>query len=159
MESQEFGGNIKMVKVGNLRLTKAQKKRIFHLPIKQTVIVPSTSGIISQKTISKTQMNIRVNDVRRFLSKNFGGYTSVKATGGFILLKNGKLVKEKVVKVTSFSTKGNFKQFRPIVIKQIGIWGNKWKQESIGYEYEGDLFIITPPKTKTAKIKVIKKKK
>lgn len=149
-----------MAKVGNLRLTKGQKKRTFHLPVKQTIIVPSTSGIKTQKKISKAQLNTRVNNVRKFLSKKFGGFTSVKGTGGFIL-KNGQLVKEKVVKVTSFSTKQSFKGNRPKVIKQIGVWGNKWKQEAISYEHEGDLFIITPPKRKMKAVKkrMIKKKR
>ncbi len=134
-----------MVKIGNLKLTKKQKKRTFHLPIQQVVIVPSTSGIKDQKKITQIQLSKRVNNVRRFLSNRFGGFTSVRATGGFVL-RNGKLVKERVIKVTSFATKKDFKKHRPEVLQQIGRWGKKWKQESVGYEHEGDLFIIEPPK-------------
>lgn len=134
-----------MVKVGNLKLTEKQRRRTFHLPIEQTVIVPSTSGVRTQKKISEAQLKTRVNNVRRFLSSRFGGYTSVKAVGGFVL-KDGKLVKEKAVKVTAFASKEDFKKKRGQVIRQVGVWGNKWKQESVGYEHEGDLFIISPPK-------------
>ena len=141
-----------MVKVGNLKLTENQKKRTFHLPVEQAVIVPSTSGVNSQSNISKSQLDTRVNNVRRFLSDKFGGYTSVKATGGFVL-KDGKLVKEKVVRVTSFATKKSFDKNRSKVIKQVGAWGNKWKQEAVSYEHEGDLFIITPPKVKRTIVK------
>lgn len=134
-----------MVKVGKLNLTPEQKKRTFHLPIQQSVIVPSTSGIKAQRKISQAELNKRVNNVRRFLSKRFGGFTDVRSTGGFIL-KNGKLVKERVIKVTSFSTKPAFKKNKSEVIKQIGKWGKKWKQESVSYQHEGDLFIIGPKK-------------
>ena len=75
-----------------------------------------------------------------------------KATGGFVL-KDGKLVKEKVVRVTSFATKKSFDKNRSKVIKQVGAWGNKWKQEAVSYEHEGDLFIITPTKVKRTIVK------
>lgn len=143
-----------MVRVGKLNLTPEQKKRTFHLPIRQSVFVPSTSGIKSQKRISQAQMKNRVNNVRKYLSQRFGGFTDVKATGGFVL-KNGKLVKERIVKVTAFSTKKDFKKHGGNVIKQVGSWGKKWKQESVSYTNEGDLFIIEP--SKNGPLKVMKK--
>lgn len=143
-----------MVKIGKLNLTPEQRKRTFHLPIRQSVFVPSTSGIKSQKRISKAQTQNRVNEVRKFLSKRFGGFTDVKATGGFIL-KNGKLVKERIFKVTSFSTKKDFKKHGSSVINQVGKWGKKWRQESVSYTNEGDLFIIEP--SKNGPLKVMKK--
>ena len=144
-----------MVKVVKLNLTKDQKKRTFHLPIEQAVIVPSTSGIKDQKRISRSQLSKRVNNVRKFMSRRFGGFTEVKATGGFIL-RDGKIVKERVKKVTSFATIKDFKKHKSSVIRQIGKWGKKWKQESVSYEHEGDLFIIEPPKR--GSVKVIKRK-
>ena len=140
-----------MVKVGKINLTPGQKKRTFHLPIQQSVIVPSTSGVKTQTKLTQVKLNKRVNNVRTFLSKRFGGYTSFKATGGFVL-RNGKLVKERVVKVTSFSTKQDFKKHGPEVIKQVGSWGKKWKQESVSYQNEGDLFIIEPSKRGSPKV-------
>ncbi len=149
-----------MAKVGNLKLTEEQRKRTFHLPIEQAIIVPSTSGIKTQRKISKAKLNKRVNNVRRFLSNRFGGYTSVKTIGGFVL-KDGKLVKERAVKVTAFATRKDFKKNRGEVIKQIGSWGRKWQQESVGFEHEGDLFIIEPPKRGAVKVmrKVISPKR
>jgi len=136
-----------MVKVGRIQFTKEQSKRTFHLPIEQAVIVPSTSGVKSQRKVSSKVLSRRVNNVRRFLAGRFGGFTDVKKTGGFIL-RGGKLQKERVVRVTSFASRKAFKKNRPAVIRQIGIWGKKWKQESVGYEHEGDLFIIEPPKNR-----------
>ena len=149
-----------MPKIGSLKLTKEQERRTFHLPVKQSVIVPSTFGIKEQKKISQAKMTTRVNNVRRFLSSRFGGYTSVKAVGGFVL-KDGKLVKEKVVRVTPFATKKDFKKHRSSVINQVGTWGKRWKQEAVSYEHEGDLFIIEPPKSGAVKVmrKVLPSKK
>jgi hypothetical protein len=138
---------IKRKKVGRIKLTAEERKRVFYLPIENVIYVPSTYGIKKQKAISDKEMERRVNDTRTYLSKKFGGYTSVEATGGFVL-KNGKLIKERVVKVTSFSTKRKFNKDEPELINQVGKWGNKWGQESISYENEGDLFIIRPPKKK-----------
>lgn len=138
---------IKSKKVGKIQLTPEERKRTFYLPVENVVYVPSTSGVKTQRKISKKEMNGRVNETRAYLSNKFGGYTSAEATGGFVL-KDGKLVKERVVKVTSFSTKKDFNKEEPELINQVGKWGNKWKQESISYENEGDLFIIQPPKEK-----------
>lgn len=144
-----------MVKVGRLNLTEDQRKRTFHLPEEQAVIVPSTSGVKTQTRISPAKLNTRVNNVRRFLAQRFGGFTDVKARGGFVL-RNGRIVKERVIVVRSFATTKDFKKFQPEVVRQIGQWGRKWKQESVSYEHEGDLFIIEP-RSKNAKVKVMKK--
>jgi len=136
---------VKCKKVGKVCLTKEERKRTFYLPVENAIYVPSTYGVKDQKKVSDKEMEKRVNEVRTYLSKKFGGYTSVEATGGFVL-KDGKLVKERVVKVTAFSTKREFNKDEPELINQVGRWGNKWKQESISYENEGDLFIIRPPK-------------
>ena len=87
------------------------------------------------------------------MASRFGGFTDVRATGGFIL-RDGKIVKEKVVKVTSFATKNAFKKNEQQVIKQIGLWSKKWKQQSVSYQNEGDLFIISPSK----KVRKVKKR-
>jgi hypothetical protein len=138
---------VKCKKIGKVCLTREERKRVFYLPIENVIYVPSTYGVKKQRVISDKEMEKRVNETRTYLSKKFGGYTSVEATGGFVL-KNNKLVKERVVKVTSFSTKREFNKDEPELINQVGRWGNKWGQESISYENEGDLFIIRPPKKK-----------
>ena len=138
---------IKSKKLGKIKLTADERKRVLYLPIENIIYVPSTYGIKDQKKISDKEMQKRVDETRKYLADKFGGYTSAEATGGFVL-KNGKLVKERVVKVTSFSTKNEFNKDEPELINQVGRWGNKWKQESISYENEGDLFIIKPPKEK-----------
>jgi len=151
-----------VVETKKLRMTKEARSRTFHLPVEQAVIVPSTSGVKTQRKISKSEMSERVRNVRRYLSDRFGGYTSVKAVGGWVQRKDkkdhGRLIKEKAVKVTAFAEKKDFNKHRPKVIKKIGSWGKKWKQESVSYEHEGDLYIISPPKNKR-KITPIHRKK
>ncbi len=144
-----------------VKLTKDQKSRTTFLPVEQSITVPSTSGVKEQKKISNSQMTARVNNVRRFMSK-FGGFTDVKARGGFVLKKTddpkekGRLVKEKVVVVRAFATKKDFKKHEPEIIKQVGKWGKSWKQDSVSYEHEGDLLIIKPPENSNSKPKVMK---
>lgn len=127
-----------------------------YLPIEQAVIVPSTSGAKNQRKVSNAVFKKRVNNVRRFMSKRYGGFTDVQETGGFTL-KNGTLVREKIVKVTSFSTKANDKKHKKELMNQIHNWRNKWKQESVGYEREGDLYIVEPMKKRL--VKKMKKKR
>jgi len=112
-------------------------KGAFKLPIETAVYVPSTKK--GQKKIKQIVMKKRVQNVRKFLSQKYGGYTSIKAIGGYIG-KKGKLIKEPVVKVTSFSTKKAFVKNRPIIKKKLLYWKKKWGQESMGYEHEGDLY-------------------
>jgi hypothetical protein len=131
----------KKIDFGRIGLPKSERKKSMYLPVENVVYVPSTYGEKDQKKISKAEMDSRVAEVKRFLSNNFGGYTSVKATGGYVI-RDGKVVNEKVVKVTSFSTKKDFKKNKLKLFNQIGKWGKDWKQESVGYEHEGDLYYI-----------------
>jgi hypothetical protein len=126
--------------VGTLKLTARQKEQAFHLPVEQAVLVPSTKS--GNKAISKTEYNKRVQEVKKFLSQKFGGYTSVKGQGGYYSDKKG-IVKEKVTRVVSFSEKDNFKKNKQHLLKKLGSWSKKWGQESMGYENEGDLYYIS----------------
>jgi len=127
--------------VGKLQLPKSERKNSLYLPVENVVYIPSTYGVKEQKNVSKAEMDKRVGEVKTFFSNNFGGYTSVKATGGYVL-KNGKLVNESVIKVTSFSTKEDFEKNKSKLFNQIGDWGKDWGQERVGYENEGDLYYI-----------------
>lgn len=117
-----------------------KQKGSFHLPLETIIYVPSTTR--GTRKISATTMKNRIAETRFFLARLFGGYTSVRATGGYVMKKNKKLVKEKVVKVTSYSTKSAFRKGRSKLIRQIGSWKRKWGQESIGVEFEGDMFYL-----------------
>ena len=123
-----------------LKLTPRQKKRSFHLPVEQAVIVPSTQG--KTKGISDTKLRTRVNEVKKYLSNKFGGYTAVKGQGGYYSKGKG-LIQERVVKVVSYAEEDKFKKNKPKLIKKLGAWRKKWGQENIGYEHEGDLYYFS----------------
>jgi hypothetical protein len=110
-----------------------------HFQVEQIVYVPSTNK--AQKQISQMQMKARVVEVKKFLSRLFKGYTSIKAEGGYTTNRN-RLVTEGVVKITSYAKRDDFEKYRGIVHKKLKSWGRKWGQESMGYEVEGDLYYI-----------------
>lgn len=133
-------------------MTKVKK-----LPIEQAIIIPSTKG--ADKSISQTEMNKRVNAVRKFLSQKFGGYTSVKGMGGWYSDDKKKLIKEDIVKVTGFSSIKDYKRNKNVLAKQISKWGNKWGQESMGYEKEGDLFLYDTKRKIKLKARIRRRKR
>jgi len=121
-------------------------KLISRLEDETAIYIPSTEGIKNQKIISNTAFKRRVRNVRRYLSV-FGGYTSVKTMGGYVL-KGGKVVRERGVKVTAFADRNVFKKNKTKLINKASEWRKKWKQDSVGLEYEGDLYFIGSPRKK-----------
>jgi len=126
-------------------VTRKLYKNAFHLPVETAVYVPSTTK--GNKKVSKTILNKRVRNVRIYLSDKYGGYTSSKGVGGYVM-KDGRLVKEGVVRVSSFATEKDFKKNVPVVRQKLKTWGKKWKQEAVGYEHEGDMYYIKSKKDK-----------
>lgn len=106
-----------------------------------TVVVPSTKGVREQRPLSRGEMNERVDLVRRYLSKLFGGYTSVNATGGYVM-KDGRLIHENVVNVTSFGDKAIALRNRGALVRKLKRWCIEFGQESLGMIWETDFIII-----------------
>lgn len=131
-----------------LRIPKLFKKKTTRLDAEMAIMVPSTKGIKAQKNISKSAMEGRVNEVRKYFSNQFGGYTSVKAIGGYVKQQDGKLVKEKVTRVSSFGDKDTAKKHGGDVVKKAGCLAKKWQQETVGLEWEGDFYLVPPHKGK-----------
>lgn len=115
-------------------------KASFELPIECIVYVPSTKD--ANAIIPKNEMQQRVKEVQKFLSNIFGGYSSANVDGGYVSSDKG-LIQEDVVKVTAFATKDAIQKNMPKLVKRIQQWCNQWSQESIGFEFEGDLFYIS----------------
>jgi len=119
---------------------KGFRKSDTYLPIEQAVLVPAT---IHDKLISPAQRRKRINTVKKYLSNNFGGFTSVSAHGGYYSGDLKKVIQEPVTVVTSFGTKKAYTKNKAKLKKQIRAWGKKWHQESMGYELEGDLYYLS----------------
>jgi hypothetical protein len=113
--------------------------KMFQLPLEMVIYVPSTQDV--DKVISVDKMDKRVDEVKIYLANKFGGYTSADKLGGFVD-STGNLVNEDVVQVTSFSTKEAYAENKEELIQQLAKWCEEWGQESIGFEFEGDLMYV-----------------
>ena len=118
--------------------------KMFHLPIELTIYVPSTQDV--DKVVSKSEMTQRVNEVKNYLGKTFGGFSASDVQGGFVA-SDGNIVNENIIKVVSFAQKEDYENNKEELVKKITEWAEKWGQEAIGLEYEGDLYYV-PEKLK-----------
>jgi hypothetical protein len=113
--------------------------KMFHLPIEVSVYVPSTQDV--DKVVSKSEMKLRVDEVKKYLASLFGGFSSSTVEGGF-LASDGKVVKENVERVVSFAPKEDFEKNKEALVQKASEWATKWGQEAIGLEHEGDLYYV-----------------
>lgn len=107
------------------------------LPLQFGLIVPSTKD--NDKKISSKEFEKRVDNTKSFFSKTFGGETSVKSEGGFVL--NDKLIKEKTVIVESSTTTKSFNNNRKKLEDYVKNKQKSWKQNSLLFKIEGEDFI------------------
>jgi hypothetical protein len=116
-------------------------KGSFELPMEMIVYVPSTKD--GNIIIPKADFQARVKSVRAYLATKFGGFSSNPTDGGYMSNDNKGLIEEDVVKVTAFATKESLEENLDALLKKIQSWCKAWSQESIGFEFEGDLFYIS----------------
>jgi hypothetical protein len=109
------------------------------LQIQLVVMVPSTTH--ANRPIAQATMGGRITETKKFLSRLFGGYTSVKGEGGYYSKKKG-LIRENVVEVTSFAAKEVYHRRKPTFISWVQAKARAWGQESMGVIIENDLFQI-----------------
>lgn len=115
-------------------------KDSFHMKKSVVVYVPSTSQ--ASVNISKVQLKRRVNQVKKFLSKLFGGFTSTDSAGGYTG-NSGELIEEKIIRVKSFMEEDKWTEInKGKLICQVKLWCKLWSQESMGVEVNGVLHYI-----------------
>ena len=141
LPQSEYGyGTSLLAKGGSIEdKIKSRLSANFELPVEMAIYVPSTEK--ANQVISKRDYLNRIDDVRSFLATTFGGYSSDSIDGGYVSDEKG-LIQEDVTKVTAFSTKENLENKIQSLIAQIRTWCNEWGQESIGFEFEGDMFYV-----------------
>lgn len=106
------------------------------------IIVPSTKDL--SKPISEKEMQQRVQNVRNFLTQTFGGGTTrIKGVGSYTS-KGGKVVDENVVVIESFADAPDWNRMKATVAEFLQQKARDWGQETVGYEFEGDLFLVEP---------------
>lgn len=113
------------------------EKGTTELSVKTAIYVPSTKY---DKKITPKQFAKRIIETRKFLSKTFGGSTSIQGTGSW--LDKNKLIKEDVVIVESFTTKPLYLEHDKLLENFVKSKLDSWKQAAISVEYRGKLYII-----------------
>lgn len=115
-------------------------KKAYHLPIEQIVYVPSTKG--ADKKVSDKEFRKRIKEVETYLSKKFGGKTSIKGVGGYFSNDKDKIINEDVIKVTAYATQEAFNKNKVALVRKLKYWRKKFGQEAMAIEIEGDLYYI-----------------
>ncbi len=120
---------------------KKMPKGTKELPVANAVYIPNTDK--NGKKISSKEFKKRINETELFLLNIFGGYTTDELEHGeFISKLKKKVISERIARVLSFSEVGKFKKHRVELEKWLIKKKKEWNQETIAYEFEGDLFYI-----------------
>jgi hypothetical protein len=118
---------------------KEMPKNTYELPIEQAVYVPSKDKF-GHKLPSKL-VKREVEDTKQKLTDWFGGESAVKVAGRY-KKENGEIIKEPVVKVTSFATKEDYAKYNIALEKWLSNKPKEMNQDSIGYEFEGKMYYL-----------------
>jgi len=128
-------------------LAKRKLSGNFELPFEMAIYVPSTKNI--DEIIGKDEFTSRIKEVETFVSKIFGGFSTDRVDGGFYSDDRKKLVREDVAKVYVFGSEYDFESKFNQLINKLKQWGKAWSQESMGFEFEGDLYYVSSAKSKS----------
>lgn len=115
-------------------------RKALHLPIEQIIYVPSTKG--ADQKITEREFKKRIKEVESFLSRKYGGKTSIKGVGGYFSDDKDKIINENVVKVTAYATQEAFNRHKKALVSKLKYWRKKFQQEAMGVEIEGDMYYI-----------------
>lgn len=125
---------------GNIEATiKKRLSKSFELPLQMAIYVPSTKD--KNVVISKDELSYRVKVVEKYLATLFGGFNSAKVDGGFQSVDKG-VINEDAVRVVAFANPEGFEPKFEKLVNKVKEWCRLWSQESIGLEFENDLFYI-----------------
>lgn len=97
-----------------------------------SVIVPSTYNL--NEKISKKEYNKRIRETKKEMDDLFFGSTSINEVGSYV--KDGKVINEKGVMVSSNTNKEGFEKNKKQVVDYAFEKGVKWKQDSMAVAVE-----------------------
>jgi hypothetical protein len=128
-------------KKGNIlkKLDAKSLNDLFKLEVMQAVTVPSTEY---DRQIPPDIYQRRVREVENYLTKEFGGATTVQGDGQFMDDDNKKIIREPVKVITSFAQSDGFKGKQKNLLAKIEDWKRRWKQKSMAYQVEDDLYMV-----------------
>lgn len=92
--------------------------------------------------ITAKELNKRIKEVEAIFLELFGGYNYVDLGKGEFISKSKKIMKERVIRIVSFAEGHIFMKNRKKLEKWLLFKKKEWKQESMSYEFEGDLYYI-----------------
>jgi hypothetical protein len=114
-------------------------KGAVHLPLECVVYVPSTTGV--DERISDEEFRARRDETARMLVSLFGGCRESIVNGRYVD-DAGEVVLEEVAAVTGFGEAEDYSSKRQQFLDWLLAKKQEWGQESIGFEFEGDLWYI-----------------
>lgn len=110
-----------------------------HLQIEISVLIPST---YYDKPVSLNILRKRVAQTSKKMAEIFGGFTHESAEGGWNDSRTGKIIKEKIIRVTVFARSTTFKKKKKLLMDFLHRKKREWKQAKLSVVYEGDLYMI-----------------
>jgi hypothetical protein len=112
---------------------------VFHLPVECVVYVPSTTA--ESIPIGEDEFRGRVDETAGILVDLFGGCRESTARGRY-RDQDGNLIVEEVAVVTGYGTVADYAGKRQWLLAWLIDAKVRWGQESIGFEFEGDLWYV-----------------
>ena len=107
-------------------------------PYELKIYVPSTTNY--EGWIGAEEFKSRVEEVQSFLSKIYGGFTSLSGSGGYVS-DIYDLIEEPVVVVSAFASNEDYERTLDSLEDFLRDKQTEWGQEVIGFEFENDYFM------------------
>ncbi len=111
---------------------------VVHLPIECVVYVPST---LFDKRIPKRAFQKRISKTADELVRLFGGCRQTMVRGHY-MDRRGEIIEEDVAVLTGYGKSDRYLEKREQFLDWLLAKKKEWQQESIGFEFEGDLWYI-----------------
>lgn len=109
------------------------------LPNELTIYIPLFSA--NENPASDSEIENRVDDVKDFLTSNFGE-PIFENVGSSYIDREGNLVMRKTIQITAFPSDEEFNYGKKTLINQISLWASEWGQDFVSFEFEEDMFYI-----------------
>ena len=110
------------------------------LPVQFSIIVPSTEF---DKKIKAKDFTKRIDSEKKYFDKKFGGDTTIREVGSYVLKKGKKdiLIKEKGAVVESSTIPAVYNKNRSSLASHIKKRQKDWKQNSVLFRIQSESFI------------------
>ena len=115
-------------------------KELKKLVIAIAIYIPNTEK--NDKVVAEEEYKIRINQTQELLLGMFGGYTVLGKGKGEFTSKKGNRLNDKITRIVSYSSIDKFNDEKETLYDWLVKKKAEWSQESIAFEFEGDLYFI-----------------